>query len=120
MAYKYTSSLFKRIPVQVLGELPRVRVSGVTADSRQIKPGWLFVAIKGENSDGLNYLSQALANGASVVMSDRPKPEGLSVPYIQAEGDMRRALAYVASALNNFHRYRRKNHHHVDDPSYFD
>jgi len=102
MAYKYTSSLFKRIPVQVLGKLPRVRVSGVTADSRQIKPGWLFVAIKGENSDGLNYLSQAIANGASVVMSDRPKPEGLSVPYIQAEGDMRRALAYVASALYNF------------------
>ncbi|MGB4594930.1 MAG: UDP-N-acetylmuramoyl-L-alanyl-D-glutamate--2,6-diaminopimelate ligase [Anaerolineaceae bacterium] len=102
MAYKYTSSLFKRIPVQILGDLPHVRVSGVTADSRQVKPGWLFVAIKGENSDGLNYLPQAIANGAVAVLSDRPKPTGLLVPYIQAEGDMRRVMAYIASALNNF------------------
>jgi UDP-N-acetylmuramoyl-L-alanyl-D-glutamate--2,6-diaminopimelate ligase len=36
------------------------------------------------------------------VMSDRPKPDELTIPYIQAAGDMRRALAYVASALNNF------------------
>jgi len=102
MANKYTSSLFKRIPIQIISELTRVKVRGVTADSREVKPGWLFVAIRGENSDGLNYLPQAIANGAAAVMSNRPKPEGLSVPYIQAEGDMRRALAYVASALNDF------------------
>lgn len=102
MAYKYTSSLFTHIPVQVKGVLPRVRVCGVTADSRQVKPGWLFIAIKGESADGFTFLPQVIANGAAAIMSDRPKPDSLSIPYIQAEGDMRRALAYVASALNNF------------------
>lgn len=102
MAKKLLSSLFTRIPVQVTSGLPRVMVSGVTADSRQVQRGWLFVAIKGDNSDGLAYLSQAIANGAAAVMSDRPKPAGLTIPYIQAEGDMRRVLAYVASAINNF------------------
>jgi UDP-N-acetylmuramoyl-L-alanyl-D-glutamate--2,6-diaminopimelate ligase len=102
MAYKYASSLFKRIPVQVKGDVPKVRVSGVTADSRLVQPGWLFVAIKGESSDGLTYLPQAITNGVAAVMSDRPKPAGITIPYIQAEGDMRRALAHIASAINNF------------------
>ncbi len=38
--------------------------SGATFDSRQVKPGMLFVAVKGEKSDGHAYIAQARANGA--------------------------------------------------------
>lgn len=102
MTYKFTTTLFKHIPFQVIGELPKVKISGITADSRQVQPGWLFVAIQGESSDGMKFVPQAIANGATAVMSNRPKPEGLTIPYIQVEGDMRRALAYTASALHGF------------------
>lgn len=41
-----------------------VGFSGATFDSRQVKPGMLFVALKGEKSDGHDFIPQALAAGA--------------------------------------------------------
>ena len=43
-------------------------VTGITADSRQVQAGSLFMAYKGEASDGRAYISQAIAQGASAVM----------------------------------------------------
>lgn len=47
-------------------------IEGVCTDSREVKPGMLFVARKGEDSDGHQYLEQAFASGASacVVAND--------------------------------------------------
>ncbi len=45
--------------------------SGATLDSRQVKPGMLFVAIKGERVDGHDFIPQALASGASGVIDGR-------------------------------------------------
>lgn len=42
--------------------------SGATFDSRQVKPGMLFVALKGEKSDGHDYIPQALEKGAAGVV----------------------------------------------------
>jgi len=95
-------SLFKRIPIVPIGLVPSVRISGISMDSRQVQPGMLFAAIKGENADGFDYIPQAVATGAVAVMSDRPAPEGLPVPYLQVEGDPRRAVAYLAAALHDF------------------
>lgn len=41
---------------------------GATFDSRQVKPGMLFVALKGEKSDGHDYIPQALAKGAAGII----------------------------------------------------
>jgi UDP-N-acetylmuramyl pentapeptide synthase len=38
--------------------------SGATFDSRKVKPGMLFVALKGEHCDGRDYIPQALEKGA--------------------------------------------------------
>lgn len=54
----------QRLPAR-LGD---VKVFGVTEDSRQVKRGYLFVAIKGLKTDGHRYISSALANGAAVVV----------------------------------------------------
>ncbi|MBO7482890.1 MAG: hypothetical protein J6U17_03265 [Kiritimatiellae bacterium] len=42
--------------------------SGATFDSRKIRPGMLFIAVKGENGDGHDYIPQALAAGAAGVI----------------------------------------------------
>lgn len=49
----------------------------VVIDSRQVSPGDLFVALRGEREDGHDYIPQALAQGATGVVSQR-RPEGLS------------------------------------------
>ena len=45
-----------------------VEFSGATFDSRCVKPGMLFVALKGEKSDGHDFIPQALAAGAAKVI----------------------------------------------------
>lgn len=51
-------------------------VSGVTFDSREVEPGFLFIALKGEATDGHRFLDQAIARGAAglLVSEDTPHP----------------------------------------------
>ncbi len=46
-----------------------VEISGLTADSRRIKPGYLFAAFKGEHVDGARFVAQAVAAGASAILT---------------------------------------------------
>jgi len=80
--------------------LAALEVAGVSADSRAIKPGDLFVAVAGAKADGLEFLPQALAAGAAAVMAERPPPIALpaSVPFIKVD-DARRMLARAAAIL---------------------
>lgn len=50
---------------------PRTQILGATNDSRQIRPGWLFVAVRGQADDGHRYLEAALLAGAVAVISER-------------------------------------------------
>jgi UDP-N-acetylmuramoyl-L-alanyl-D-glutamate--2,6-diaminopimelate ligase len=58
--------------------VPNVWISHLTEDSRQVQPGSLFVAVRGEKVDGHEFISKALEAGARAVMVDR---DGISVPY---------------------------------------
>lgn len=71
---------------------PDMEISGISYDSRETRPGDLFVAIKGFESDGHEYIGRAVAAGAAAVLCEVP-PEG--VPYIQT-GNSRLALAYAS------------------------
>src|SRR5262245_2737685 len=77
-----------------------LEVAGVSADSRLIKPGDLFVAVTGTQADGLNFVPQALAAGAAAIMAERlpPTPLPAGVAFIKVR-DARRALAQAAAAL---------------------
>jgi UDP-N-acetylmuramoyl-L-alanyl-D-glutamate--2,6-diaminopimelate ligase len=46
------------------------QISGVDYDSRRVHPGWLFVAMCGESTDGNRYIDAALKNGAVAVATD--------------------------------------------------
>src|SRR5690348_7244094 len=45
-------------------------VSGVEYDSRQVAPGSLFVAMRGESTDGNRYIEKAVAAGAAAIVTD--------------------------------------------------
>jgi len=45
-------------------ECPDIAITGVATDSREVKPGMLFVALKGAKVDGHDFLDEAFANGA--------------------------------------------------------
>ncbi len=47
---------------------PNIMISGITIDSRQVKPGDAFIAITGEHHDGHDFIPSAIAQGASAVM----------------------------------------------------
>jgi len=57
---------------------PDMEVGFITCDSRQVGPGAVFVAIPGTQGDGHDYIEQALANGATLIVQKRPlKPGGV-------------------------------------------
>ncbi len=73
-------------------------LAGVAADSRNVKPGDLFVAVPGTKSDGLSFVPQALAAGAVAVMAERKPELPPDIAFIETK-DVRRALALCAAAF---------------------
>ena len=71
-------------------------ITGVTADSRRVRPGYLFAALPGAKANGRSFVPQALAAGAAAILAGEDIP-GLSAPVI-AVGDPRRAYALAAAA----------------------
>lgn len=76
-------------------------VTGLTADSRQVESGSVFVALAGTKADGFAFLADAVRRGAAAIVAEAPRPPGLSdeVAYLQVP-DARRALALAAARLH--------------------
>jgi UDP-N-acetylmuramoyl-L-alanyl-D-glutamate--2,6-diaminopimelate ligase len=72
-------------------------ITGIVSDSRSVKPGYLFVALAGGNTDGHAYIPSAVAAGAAAVVGMAPSP-GSGFPYLQVS-DSRMALPYLAAAF---------------------
>jgi UDP-N-acetylmuramoyl-L-alanyl-D-glutamate--2,6-diaminopimelate ligase len=70
------------------------QIEGVTADSRKVKPGYLFAALPGSRADGATFAAGAVQAGAAAVIADHDL--GLSAPTV-ATPDPRRAYALAAS-----------------------
>ena len=70
-------------------------ISGLSIDSRAVAPGDLFVALRGANADGHDYLAEAAALGAVALLVDT-KPEAKALPPAIVVPDTRRALAKIA------------------------
>jgi UDP-N-acetylmuramoyl-L-alanyl-D-glutamate--2,6-diaminopimelate ligase len=72
-------------------------ISGLDYNSRRIQPGWVFVAMQGESSNGNRYIDAALKNGAVAVVTDsESEPRRADVPWaVISQG--RRALARMSA-----------------------
>ncbi|MBC6980569.1 UDP-N-acetylmuramoyl-L-alanyl-D-glutamate--2,6-diaminopimelate ligase [Caulobacter sp. 17J80-11] len=73
-------------------------ITGVTADSRKVGEGALFVALPGTRADGRLFIPQALGQGAAAVLAPEDTPEG-AAPVLVRSGDVRRAYALAARAF---------------------
>ena len=73
-------------------------IAGLTADSRKVKPGFLFAALPGVAAHGRDFVAQARANGAVAVLSGGDLSCDPGIAHIVA-GDPRRAFALAASAF---------------------
>jgi len=73
-------------------------ITGVTADSRKVAPGALFVALPGTAADGRAFIPQALSQGAAAVLAPTDTPAGLA-PVLVTSGDVRRAYAIAARSF---------------------
>ena len=92
--------ILRRLPAdtQVRGDASRW-ITSVTLDSRIAREGALFVALRGEHLDGHDYVPQAIAGGASVVVVEQGRtvdPRGATVVYVP---DTRRALSTIAASF---------------------
>jgi UDP-N-acetylmuramoyl-L-alanyl-D-glutamate--2,6-diaminopimelate ligase len=74
-----------------------IDIAGLSADSRKIKSGFLFIAIAGAKADGAHFAKQAAVAGAAAVVAEQ-RPDGLppTVGFIQVD-NARRALALAAA-----------------------
>jgi UDP-N-acetylmuramoyl-L-alanyl-D-glutamate--2,6-diaminopimelate ligase len=72
-------------------------IIGLTADSRDVRPGFLFAALHGSRVDGKSFLDDALARGAAAVLAAADGAPGpLAVPVV-ADPNPRRRLALMAA-----------------------
>lgn len=95
---KQLSDLLNDLPVphEVNGEVAGIRITGIAFDSRLVKPGNLFVAFPGINSDGHTFIPKAVEQGAVAVVGSRGDID-CPVSYIKVE-NTREAIAHLAAS----------------------
>ncbi len=88
------------IPLKGSGADPGIEVRGLTSDSREVAPGFVFAALKGSKADGAAFAADAAARGAAaIVAAPGSLAGGLGVPVIEA-ADPRLALALMAARFH--------------------
>ena len=96
------SELLTELPGLLTWPPPEIEVTGVSADSRSVLPGHVFVARSGETFDGHVFIPDAVMSGASVIVGESPAADHRTpVPYLRVR-DGREALAWLSAA---WHRY---------------
>jgi UDP-N-acetylmuramoyl-L-alanyl-D-glutamate--2,6-diaminopimelate ligase len=77
-----------------------VPITGLTADSRRVLPGYLFAALPGLHADGRKFIADAVASGAAAVLapSGTAWPPGVPPRPLIEHAEPRRALALLAAA----------------------
>lgn len=86
--------------------LADIKITGVSVDSRKVKPGFLFAAFKGDKFDGVRYIPDAVAQGAVAILVEQDAVVlPCDVPVIRTY-NLRRAFARAAA---RFYKYAPEN-----------
>ena len=94
---------YKRFNALKVKGAPPGEFSGICYDSRQAKPGYAFVALRGALADGHDYVQDAISRGASTVVLEKepasPLPPEVTAIYVT---DTREALSRMAEYYYDF------------------
>ncbi len=73
--------------IAAVAPMEDVDIAGISADSRRIEPGWLFLAAPGTRADGRAFIAGALARGAAAIVYEHGElPLDVAVPAIPVQG----------------------------------
>jgi UDP-N-acetylmuramoyl-L-alanyl-D-glutamate--2,6-diaminopimelate ligase len=86
-------------PLAVEGTLDR-EITGITCDSRRVMPGNLFVAVRGERTDGHRFMDAAIDRGASAIVLESDASFRRRVTRIKVS-DARRSMAQASAQFYN-------------------
>ncbi|HDZ26932.1 MAG TPA: UDP-N-acetylmuramoyl-L-alanyl-D-glutamate--2,6-diaminopimelate ligase, partial [Candidatus Aminicenantes bacterium] len=88
--------LLEGVPYVRFNGNEREEIQGIAYSSKDVQPGFLFAALKGEKKNGFEFIDEALLNGAAVFLSEKPKPKTFGKTWLQAS-DAREALALCSA-----------------------
>ena len=89
------------VPVESSKEYDDVTVTGIVFDSRKVEEGNIFVALKGDNFNGHNFIPDAIKKGAIAVIGSDEISYDIDIPYFKVT-NTRETLAHVSAALFDF------------------
>ena len=75
----------------------KIQVRGICFDSRKVKKGYIFFAIRGQQTSGVNFINEAISKGASAIISDKKaKRKNYPIPLILVK-DVKISLSEACS-----------------------
>ncbi len=79
-------AIFSDFPEIIISEaFANIEIKGLALDSRQVEPGFLFAALKGTNSDGADFIENAVKAGATAILCDENIAKKSDVCYIKVK-----------------------------------
>lgn len=102
---KTLSVLLQSIKVLHVAGKTEKNIAGISIDSRQVQKDFLFIAVKGTQTDGHQFINKAVEAGASAVvcqtLPDMPDERHPNVTYVQTD-DSEQAAGRLASAFYGY------------------
>ncbi len=94
-------NICRDLNIVIEDEYASIPIAGIAYNSKDVKKGYLFVAITGCETDGYDYIDEAIAKGAVAIIIERSVSAAYSVPVITVQ-NAREALAWVSAAFYHY------------------
>ena len=95
-------TLLKDLPAHTLTGSPQVKISHLECDSRRVLPGSCYIALKGTQADGHEFIPEAIRRGACAVVAEMPctkEARDAGVSWVEVN-DSRLAVSLMGAAWN--------------------
>ncbi|NLP05952.1 UDP-N-acetylmuramoyl-L-alanyl-D-glutamate--2,6-diaminopimelate ligase [Candidatus Fermentibacteria bacterium] len=91
------ATLLQSAGIPCPASMESLEITSLACDSRKVRPGSLFVAIRGFREDGRSFVGSALDSGASAALVESRSPSDAPSVIVNPSGDNRRAMCLLAA-----------------------
>ncbi len=92
--------VLRGVPVLRINGNLEEEITGLAYSSKDVRPGYLFAALRGEKTDGFHFRQEAFEKGSVALLSERSKPKDAGKSWIQVS-EARKALALCSANFYN-------------------